>query len=271
MNKNKEKNIIYCNNCGKENDVSNKKCSQCHYHLNKKDCSLLTNIKDDAIDYYKGNFIDFVKDALIKGIKTHLYGIVLTVTVAFTVTSSIVNYVNSKDDIPTVDEEYSFVAMTDEEKLVGCWEVVTDDQYTNYQKIDNDLIVDSTEYMSNVSNSYLQRSGLKPMSADPHGVYSVEKYSVYSFDSKEATTYLGDSYLPEEYVGNPILYADYTSYDEEDNPVSGSFGALGFIEWLDDNHFNIISLSYSNRYELKTYREYSRVSCQAFIDANTSN
>ena len=274
MSKKKDKKeIIYCIYCGTKNDKSSKECCNCHKNLHKKDFTVVETIGKDIKDDTNQNILGFIIDRIKEGVTEHLYGIILTLSVAFTVTSGIVNYVNNKDNADITNTKYAFTEMTDAEKIAGCWRIVTEDDIVTYEKVNEDLSFASktAKTMSDTSN-YLKSSDrikpmnnrLQPISFFDYGVYSISKYSFYENDSKKAEEYLNGTEVPTELENAKLLYSETDNYDENDEPVSGVFGPVGFVLWNSSNHFQVYShMTYHNEQYI-LYKDYTRISCEDY-------
>jgi len=96
---------IYCVYCGEKNTVKDIKCKKCKKKLDPKENMVLDYIKDHLKDDIKGNIQDSIISVIKKFIISHLYGIVLTATLIFTVVSAIVTNINENSGIVEVNEK----------------------------------------------------------------------------------------------------------------------------------------------------------------------
>lgn len=112
MAKKKEKaKKIYCVYCGKENDNNLEKCTKCKKELNPKNHLfkdfLYDHIKDDLKGKLEDNIFSYLKNYII----SHLYGVVMTVSVLFTgvalITSLTVKEYKTIEDINEISNPSS--------------------------------------------------------------------------------------------------------------------------------------------------------------------
>lgn len=85
--KGKNNEVIYCVYCGEENIKTDTKCKNCKKNLHPKDEPfkdfLYRHIKDDLKGKVEDNIISYLKNFII----SHLYGIAMSVSVIFAVTT----------------------------------------------------------------------------------------------------------------------------------------------------------------------------------------
>ncbi len=263
-------NNIYCTNCGKANPINHKKCIACHHDLDEEEHPLFELVFGFSKDKLKGTFID--KAFLIAKtlIYKYTYGVLLTLAIAVSAVSVIVNNNVTKDSSEMVTERYDFRAFTEVEKLVGCWRVNLDDQ-TVYQRVDKDLYVVSGEIPGlspslwkngqfTTNNMELGRKNIgsiTKMSPDIIGDYSITKYHL-----EDSSKYYGT--VPEEFKDNSLLSITIAHYYDNGQPTgSGVFEYIGFIVWADDNNFEVINKDDATN-ENVIKRSFSRVSCNGF-------
>lgn len=95
--------IVYCIYCGTENISGSKKCIKCKKKLDSKEHLwrdyLYSHIKDDL----KGNVTDKFFSLITNYVKSHLYGVILTITIVSTVITGVVTKVD--DTIVEVTEK----------------------------------------------------------------------------------------------------------------------------------------------------------------------
>lgn len=82
-----KKNKIYCIYCGTENNKMDKKCCECNKKLDPKEHQILDYLKDYIKDDLTGKAQDKVIDIIINYIKSHLYGLILTMSIIITTTA----------------------------------------------------------------------------------------------------------------------------------------------------------------------------------------
>jgi len=85
---------IYCIDCGEKNKLKDIKCKKCNKKLDPKENLYFDYIKDKV----KGDIQDNILETIKKFIIGHLYGIVLTATLIFTITSAVVS-INTDEKI----------------------------------------------------------------------------------------------------------------------------------------------------------------------------
>lgn len=85
----KKRSIRYCVFCGSENDAEQKTCAACGKELYPQENLLEEYLRKEAEEQIKGKIVDTVFDKLKKFLLSHLYGIVLTVSVVFTAAAAV--------------------------------------------------------------------------------------------------------------------------------------------------------------------------------------
>lgn len=90
--------IRYCVFCGRENDAAQETCAACGKELYPQENLLEEYLRKEAEEQIKGKIVDSAFDKLKKFLLSHLYGIILTVSVIFTAASAVAALGSS--DIP---------------------------------------------------------------------------------------------------------------------------------------------------------------------------
>lgn len=114
-----KKDTIYCTNCGKKENITNKRCSGCNHLLNDKDHEFKDYIFDKIKDKLKGDSVDKVSDLIKAFIKKYCYGIVLGASIIFTGVTAIVN---NKQEYQITKESPAFKTEYGYKFLQGCWD-----------------------------------------------------------------------------------------------------------------------------------------------------
>lgn len=78
--------VVYCVYCGMENPSNNKKCIKCNKKLNPKDHPWRKYLYDHIKDDLKGNVTDKFFSLITNYVKSHLYGVILTILVVAPIT-----------------------------------------------------------------------------------------------------------------------------------------------------------------------------------------
>lgn len=104
---------IYCIHCGTENKKSDKRCKKCHRKLKSWNILFFSffsgQLRSNTLDIVIGDIFDTIKNFLINC----SFGVIFTVSVAFTSITTVVNYLESNpetnDDIKVVDNKFTIV------------------------------------------------------------------------------------------------------------------------------------------------------------------
>ena len=94
----KERKEIYCVECGTKNKIESEKCTKCHRKLNPSDHAF----KDYVWNKFTGGAQDEFLKLLIRFLKKHLYGVLMSCSVIFTGLAVITNVSNSKEQVEIV-------------------------------------------------------------------------------------------------------------------------------------------------------------------------
>ena len=97
---------IYCIRCGNKNDKRSERCNKCHCKLNQKESLWKDYIFDHIKDDLKGKVTDNIFSLLTNFIKSHLYGVVMSILVLIVGTGGIIyikqdDYIEKVDHVPT--------------------------------------------------------------------------------------------------------------------------------------------------------------------------
>ena len=201
---------IYCPNCGKENDINNKKCSECQTKLKQKDYELLKYLAGKGTDTVFDKGIDLVKDI----IKKHCYGIILSISVIFSSGVIINNVINNpQNDYEKVDSKQEFQSMSEEEILYGCW--IDEDNHMTYHFINpvsvkitgaEDNNTDFWYVYINKDGEYLPRSNLLIYHVGEDLYARGQALISHIIDNIESNDINSSSYFT-----NPLNYDEYES------------------------------------------------------------
>ncbi len=239
----KKGNKIYCDHCGKENDRNAKVCKFCNYKLYRRNHDLLEYLLGKRLEEIKDGFFHALLDLSTTLIKKYLYGVVIVASAAFSILSGI-RYYNDQKEEPVFPNTsvYAMKELTDEEKLVGCWQVEdeTIEEGTVYEKIETDL--NGSRYQ--VLSSDIKQSSLSLI-------------SVQDFETALALDeFYAEANWPQEAVGRRFFTFEETG-DNGSVIVSN-----GIIVWKDNNHFSFYELHDTNE-GVKSYSQHTRISCRS--------
>lgn len=124
------KNKIYCVHCGKKNEISkNKECMLCKKNLYEKNHELRDYLCSKVKDEISGNIEENILNLITSLIKKYLYGVVVTASVVFAVTSITVNALNNKQNVTYTNEKVQFTEASNEDRILGCFESELEDNY----------------------------------------------------------------------------------------------------------------------------------------------
>lgn len=122
------KNSIYCVHCGKKNEISkDKECMLCKKNLYEKNHELKDYLYEKVKDEISGNIEENILGFITALIKKYLYGIIVTASVVFAVTSVTVNAIKERSN--TVNEKIEFVEISNEKRILGCYKSELEDNY----------------------------------------------------------------------------------------------------------------------------------------------
>ena len=117
-------NKCYCIHCGVINDSKRKICSVCHKRLRPYDKDFEYLITDNIDGEIRGNIVN----AILLFIKSHMYGVILSITLVSVI---VPNIILSKNDSNTVVERPAILLGNED----------NNDGYNNYQDLFKDLLV----------------------------------------------------------------------------------------------------------------------------------
>lgn len=129
-------NKIYCVFCGTENKSDDDKCLSCHKKLNPKENLFVDYLKNHIRDDIKGQVEDKLSSIIIAYLKSHLYGLILTLSIVITSTSIIISSLNEKTDYeevinpPAEKEVYDTSGLEPREVALKYMELLSNDKAT---------------------------------------------------------------------------------------------------------------------------------------------
>lgn len=213
---------IYCNFCGKENDEKSEKCIKCKERLNQKEHLWKDYLYDHIKDDLKGKVTDKTISLITNYVKSHLYGVILSLMILVTATTGIVNVIDN-----------SYIKDVDENKNII--EIVPID-------IESDLV--KKLYEINTFNNDL-------ILLNDEGFY-MDRYVDYNSFSDESRLYL--TYELNKVKGSSYTYIgcdDMKSYDTVYNMCVNDMDSTWFgPEFIDSMRLYKIDInSFSEEYK----------------------
>ena len=101
----KEKQIIYCWNCGTKNQKENKKCKKCKVLLKQKEHPIIKWLFGETKEEVKSSIIGRITDLLSRFFRLHLYGASMGLALIFT-GFAIANHYQATEKIEITEEQY---------------------------------------------------------------------------------------------------------------------------------------------------------------------
>lgn len=84
------KKTIFCVYCGSENNSTQKRCNKCHRKINPKENLFLDYLKSHLSNELSENIENKTINIIINYIKSHLYGVILTMSIIIVGSTAIV-------------------------------------------------------------------------------------------------------------------------------------------------------------------------------------
>lgn len=227
-----KKSDIYCVYCGTGNILEDKKCKKCKKQLDPKNRPFRDYMVDKLKDKVEGDIQDNIISLIVEFIKSHLYGIVLTCSIVFTVTAGISGGLKSSNELEVVDTkpdinvqlEYKGEGLTPEEIVLKYGEALNN----------NDLnSIKSYELATFYPDIY---EGLKGSNLMVNGVVHytfLDKNDLY--DNSAVLFKMEDHYNVGSYFENP--QGKYGNYEFIRYPLYIEYSYVGYVDDKGDNGY----------------------------------
>ncbi len=272
---------IHCIHCNSINDEKNVTCKECGKELNELEQYFVKLVKGDLTGFAKDKLFFLIEEF----IRTHIYGIVLTLTIIVGATANII----ARGDNAKVVEEFTalqsttsitekvnedgIAAQLSEEQMMNLIILLDQKDYESYDKLSYDYTYGTNLYEQLVEEeqgleAFIRRFRNKILYYNTYELYDSETYPPHHQDIKDAIhkTLLKPITNPNELpTGEDIKIdnlEDYRSYHLEimacdDAKCRGSYLATGEFEVVFVKVENEWYYLYSSKDTVRNPREYA--------------
>lgn len=190
---------IYCNFCGTNNKITSEKCIKCGKSLDQEDHPWREYLYDHIKDDLKGNVTDNIFSLITNFVKSHLYGVIISLTILVTATTGVVKVVNNSyikevKENKNIPEVISLDIESDLVKSIYAYNKINDEMRT-----DNGFYQDKLVSFNDLTNSTkfdltYRFNKEKSRNDDKSTCEFLKGYSLYERCLEDSEYYLDYSY-----------------------------------------------------------------------------
>lgn len=226
----------YCVFCGTENNIAETACTNCHKELHPKENLLIDFLIEHTKDELKGHTEDSLYEVLMNYLKSHLFGVIFSISLITTITASVLSQFDGIENVtqmPNLKLNQN-VPITDNQNSD-----LQKDQYLSAEQIEiRDTVNEyffyarNTEELSNADEKEnILKTGINEVYSEffeeyVQAYYQVDeigkvdsisyKYSIIQPNVKEPTTLISMYFYDEGYqVAEVFLYETIHSVSEQ--------------------------------------------------------
>ena len=214
------KSVKYCIYCGTECDNGVAVCPSCNKSFTERENLFIEFLIDKTKDKYKGDLEDSIVEIIINFIKSHLYGVVLTISIVGVVVTSVVSndsYIQKVTKLPSneVVEMHNYTSDQNEIKKV------VDDYFYYARNIDHKA--DAEEKLEKLMSEVITTEVMPgyPVTSTHDALAAVDadsssyEYAIIDTDVEYATTIISAEFMAKGYrVAEVVLYETLKSGNE---------------------------------------------------------